>query len=395
MSLSVGLVGLPNAGKSTLFNALLKKQQAFVASYPFATIEPNIGIVPVPDPRLAQLAQTVKTSEKLDHLPPQVPATVKFVDIAGLVKGAHQGEGLGNQFLAHIREVNLICHVLRAFTDANVSHTGPIDPVADLSTLRTELAMADLSTLEKQAPPRGKVEKSAQLRWQAIEKLTSAVRQGHLASSVSLSPEEIALTSDLFLLTAKPELFALNINESDLTLDHHPKRHSGLDPESSQILKQVQDDQHNRVFGIVSRFTSQAGVGESQVIVISAKVEAELADLTPQEGQEYLSQLGVNTSGLEQLIRSSYRTLGLISFLTAGPKEVRAWTVKAGTPAPQAAGVIHTDFQKTFVKAAVTTFSDFINFGGWPGCKTAGKVRHEGKDYQIQDGEVVEFLIGS
>lgn len=286
-----GIVGLPNAGKSTLFNALLKKQQAFVADYPFATIEPNVGIVPVPDPRLEKLAQIVHT-QKI------VPATVQFVDIAGLIAGAHRGEGLGNKFLAHIREVDAIVHVVRAFGDK-------VDIKGDLETVETELELADLE--HPDAPP----------------------------------------------LAKKPTLVVLNVDE--------------------KALREPKDD----------------------ALVICAKVEAELAELTEEEQKAYLRELGLEQSGLERLIEAGYRKLGLISFLTAGEKEVRAWTVRLGSTSLTAAGVIHTDFMKKFIKADVVTYEDFVKYGGWKNCREAGKVRSEGRDYIMQEGDIVEFKIGS
>jgi GTP-binding protein YchF len=368
MSLSCGLVGLPNSGKSTLFNALLQKQQALVAAYPFTTIEPNMGIVPVPDPNLKILAKAIQKAYNLPSPPPQIPATIKFIDIAGLVKDAHQGEGLGNQFLSHIRETDLVCHILRSFSDDNVAREGAVDPVSDLKLIRTELLMADLATLEKQKSPRLKVNPDQQVRWLAIKKLTSAVRKGQLASQVSLSPEEKELTHDLFLLTAKPELFVINVDEADL---RHPQQ-------------------------IISDFISQTGVGESQVIVISAQLESELSALNQQEKEEYLKDINIKQSGLQQLIKSAYSTLNLISFYTTtGNKEVRAWPLRRDSTAYDAAGIIHTDFQTNFIKAAVCPLPDFINSRAWPGCKSSGKLRHEGKDYQIQDQEVVEFITGS
>jgi len=314
----VGIVGLPNVGKSTLFNALLKKQQAYVANFPFATIEPNIGIVPVPDPRLAKLAEIIKISENLDHLPPEVPATVEFVDIAGLIKGASQGEGLGNKFLSHIREVDLICHVVRDFNDPDIIKSGSVDPKSDFEIVKTELDLADLD--HPDAPP----------------------------------------------FSQKPVLIALNVDEGDL-------KNAG---------------QKEKEFAV------KTGLKEDQVITICAKTEAELADLPPEDQVAYLEALGIRHSGLERLIKKAFSTLGLITFLTAGEKEVRAWTIKNGINALGAAGVIHTDFIKKFIKADVVNFEDFIQLG-WKKAREDGKVRSEGRDYIVKDGEVIEFKIGS
>lgn len=329
MGLSVGIVGLPNVGKSTLFNALLKKQLAFVANYPFATIEPNIGIVPVPDNRLDKL-QTV-ISKQSSVVPPIVPATVEFVDIAGLIKGASQGEGLGNKFLSHIREVDAICHVVRAFKDPDIIKQGVTDPKSDFETVKTELDLADLEMVEKH-----KKKKNA---------------------NENLLP----------LLSKKPILIVINGDEEDL------KNAENLEKEYAEKL----------------------GVNEDQVILICAKTEAELAALPEEDQAVYLNELGVKSSGLARLIQKAYKTLGLISFLTAGEKEVRAWTIKEGINAVEASGVIHTDFMKKFIKADIADFNDFVEFDGWKRCRELGKVRSEGRDYIMKDGDVVEFKIGS
>jgi hypothetical protein len=318
MGLKIGIVGLPNVGKSTLFNALLKKQQAYVANFPFATIEPNVGIVPVPDERLAKLAEIVKTSENLDHLPPEVPATVEFVDIAGLIKGASQGEGLGNKFLSVVREVDLICHVVRDFSDPDIIKQGVTEPKSDFETVKTELDLADLD--HPDAPP----------------------------------------------FSQKPVLIALNVDEADLKNAAHKEK----------------------------EFAAAAGLKEDQVIVVCAKTEAELSELPPEDQLAYLKDLGVEKSGLERLIKKAFSTLGLATFLTAGEKEVRAWTIKNGINAQEAAGVIHTDFIKKFIKADVVNFEDFIALG-WKKAREDGKVRSEGRDYIVKDGEVIEFKIGS
>jgi len=329
--IDVGIVGLPNVGKSTLFNALLKKQTAYVANFPFATIEPNVGVVPVPDIRLAKLAEAVKESEKMPSLPPEVPATVEFVDIAGLIAGAHKGEGLGNKFLSHIREVDAICHVVRVFTDSDIVKEGSINPKSDFETVRTELDLADLEMTEKHS-----LKKNADL-------------------------------PSLPLFSKKPILIVLNVSESDLA-------------NTTQIEGQ---------------YAAEFGVDQNQVIAICAKTESQLADLSTEEQLDYLKELGVDKSGLERLIRKAFKTLSLITFLTAGQKEVRAWTIKVGFKAPQAAGIIHTDFEKKFIKADVVDFSDFVTLGGWKNSRDHGKVRSEGRDYQMQQSDVVEFKIGT
>lgn len=337
MSLSVGIVGLPNVGKSTLFNALLKKQQAYVANFPFATIEPNVGVVPVPDDRLEKLADVVATEERginsanTMKRPPIVPATVQFIDIAGLIAGAHKGEGLGNKFLAHIREVDAICHVVRAFTDTDIIREGSVDPKSDFEIVKTELDLADFEMMEK-----------------AKEKNKGQV------------------SSDLLLFSKKPILVALNVDEKDLAQSE----------------------------AIVQKYARELGVGEDQVVVISAKTEAELAELSEEDQKKYLGALGVQGSGLARLIQKAFCTLGLITFLTAGEKEVRAWTIKKGTRAVEAAGEIHTDFVKKFIKADIIPWEEFIKAGGWKKAREAGKVRSEGRDYIVQDGDVVEFKIG-
>jgi hypothetical protein len=335
MSLSVGIVGLPNVGKSTLFNALLKKQQAYVANFPFATIEPNIGIVPVPDDRLKKLAEVTKVAENMASLPPEVPATVEFKDIAGLIEGASKGEGLGNKFLTHIRETDAICYVLRAFSDPDVIKQGVKDPKSDFEILKIELQLSDEEMVAR--------------------------------ASAKASAGKQTSTESLPLFSKKPFLVVLNVDENDL------KR-------SGEIEEQ---------------YAKELSVDKDQIVVISAKTESELSELSEEDQKAYLKDLGVDTSGLERLIQKAFKTLGLITFLTAGEKEVRAWTIKSGTNAQEAAGVIHTDFIKNFIKADVVDFNDFIGTGGWKACRDAGKVRSEGRDYIMKDGEVVEFKIGS
>jgi hypothetical protein len=364
MSLSVGIVGLPNVGKSTLFNALLSKQQAFAANYPFATIEPNVGIVPVPDERLAVLAPIVNTTKL-------VPATVTFLDIAGLVKGASQGEGLGNKFLSHIREASVVLHVVRTFADSNVIQTGSGDPVEDYLTIETELQLADLSTLEKQKEPHGKVEKNDSSRWSAVLKLKSALEAGVSARSVDLLDEELEAAKELFLLTAKPQMFCLNTDEA------------GMGKSGTIIADFVERLRAKKI-----------EIQESDCVTICAKLEEELAGFEGEERLEYLKSAGIERTGLETLIAAAYKRLGLQSFLTAGELEVRAWTVAVGSLAPEAAGVIHTDFVKHFISAKVCHYADFVELLGWKGAAEKGKVRTEGKTYVMQEGDIVEFMIG-
>lgn len=360
MNLKIGIVGLPNAGKSTLFNALLKKQVADAAAYPFCTIEPNVGVVPVPDARLAALAEVTKNEEKMDKLPPLVPAIVEFVDIAGLVKGASQGEGLGNKFLSHIRETDIICHVVRYFEDASVVNVaGDINPLRDRDIIETELILADIQTLEKQQEPRGKIDHDTQKKWELTALLKEALNQGKNARDVVIDSEDRHLISDLHLLSMKPVLYVVNVSES-------------------QVAKE-EDVVH------------QLG----NAIVICAKTESELASLPELEQKDYLVSLGLSSSGLDRLIQKTYDMLGLISFLTTGVIESRAWTIVRGTKAPAAAGVIHTDFEKKFIKADCVSFSDFVAANGWKGAREQGKVRQEGKEYVMQDGDIVEFKIGA
>jgi len=362
MNLSIAIVGLPNVGKSTLFNALLKKQQAFVANYPFATIEPNIGVVPVPDARLQKLAEIEKEEHKMTNLPPIIPAIVKFVDIAGLVKGAAEGEGLGNKFLSHIREADAICQVVRYFKDPSASsgqaqiiiRQGSVDPESDFEVVNTELILADLQTLENQKEPKKNPTKEDLLRWSAVQKLKTASNEGKLAKDIGLTEEEKGAAKSLQLLTMKPMFIVANVDEEDLKNNY---------PEDT--------------------------------IAVCAKIESELSELSEEEQKDYLKSLGLEKSGLEKVIEKGYEMLGLISFLTAGEKEVRAWTIKKGMNAVDAAGVIHTDFSKKFIKAEVVSFDDFVSNNGWKGARANGKSRFEGRDYIIKDGDVIEFKIGS
>ncbi|MGA2911879.1 MAG: redox-regulated ATPase YchF [Candidatus Levyibacteriota bacterium] len=355
MSLSIGIVGLANVGKSTLFNALLKKQTAFVANYPFATIEPNIGVVPVPDSRLAKLAEIEKAEHRMASLPPQIPATVSFVDIAGLVKGAAEGEGLGNKFLSHIRECDAIVQVVRYFKDTNViREKSSTDAKSDFEVVNTELILADLQTLEKQQEPKRNATKEEGYRWSAILKFKTVLNAGKLASSVQLTEEEAREAKSLQLLTMKPMFTIANVDEEDLSQN----------------------------FG-------------DDIIPVCAKTESELSELSESEQKDYLKELGVEESGLEKVIKEGYQILNLISFLTAGEKEVRAWTITKGMTAVEAAGVIHTDFIKNFIKAEVVPYQDFVANNGWKGSRENGKTRFEGRDYIMKDREVVEFKIGT
>lgn len=359
MSLSVGIVGLPNVGKSTLFNALLKRQAALAANYPFATIDPNTGIVPVPDARLEKLAQMVGTTTIK-------PATVEFVDIAGLVKGASKGEGLGNKFLANIRETDLIVHVVRGFTDDSVLREGSVDPVNDRETIEMELLLADMSTLEKQKAPKIP-DKELQFKWSVVEKMNVAAAAGKLLNSVLKTQEEQKIAKELGLLTAKKILYVINVDES-------------------VVGNQTQETQ---------KYAKLLNVNEEQIVIISAKIEAEVSVLSDEDAELFLDELGLTTSGLERLITKAFEFLGLQTYITAGQVEVRAWTIHKGDLAPQAAGVIHTDFEKKFIKAKVVSYQDFLEFGGWKGTKEVGKQRLEGKDYIMQPDDVVEFMIGA
>ncbi len=367
MNLSVGIVGLPNVGKSTLFNALLKKQLALVANYPFATIEPNVGIVPVPDQRLVKLAEITREEEKMGNLPPIKSATVEFLDIAGLVKGANEGAGLGNKFLSHIREVSIVAHVVRAFSDENIIREGSSDPENDYATIQTELLLSDLQTaknvMSKQKRFDDPVHKAA------LEKLVSNLDAGIPARQVKFSDEEKEYIQTLFLLTIKPELVVLNVNEDEYT------------PTEEDTL--------------VNRYADLLQVSKHNITVICAKIESELAELSEDEQKQFLSEIGYTTSGLERLIQKAYGTLGLISFLTSGEKEIRAWTLRKGFNAVLASGEIHTDFMKKFIKAEVVSYEDFVQTGGWKKSREKGLARLEGKEYIVKDGDVVEFKIGS
>lgn len=375
MSLSIGIVGLPNVGKSTLFNALLKRQVALAANYPFATIEPNVGIVDVPDVNLEKLAALVRVEEAkpgqspedLKNIPEKIiPATVTFYDIAGLVKGASEGEGLGNKFLSHIKEVDAIVHVVRDFSDSNVVREGSIDPNSDSETINTELILADIQTLENRIQKHTAVLKKDRskdnIRKDELYSLLKvSLNAGEMASSVSMSEEDLFLLKDLNLLTLKPMVYVLNIDESEMA------------------------SLENRV----------GEFREKRAVSLCAKIESELSALDEQDRKLYMEDLGIQESGLDILIRIGYEILGLQEYYTAGPKEVRAWTIKKGTKAPQAAGRIHTDFEKGFVKAMVVSIDDLLNAGTYKAARDKGVVRMEGKDYVMQLGDVVEFRINS
>jgi len=361
--LRAGIVGLPNVGKSTLFNALTAQSAALAANYPFATIEPNVGVVSVPDERLEPLARLVKT-EKI------VPATVEFLDIAGLVRGASKGEGLGNQFLANIRETDTVVQVVRCFEDENIVHVeGAVDPLRDIETIQIELALADLATVERRREKAQKNLKSgdkvARYELDVLDKILPALEAGRSARTVALTDDERAFARNFFLLTTKPTIYAANVDESALT-----------DLENNPMVTSVRE---------------VAAKEAAECVVICAQLEADLVALPPEERVDYLHSLNVTTSGVNQLIKSAYHLLGLMSFLTAGEKEVRAWTIPQGTRAQTAAGTIHSDIERGFIRAEIVSYEELMAAGSYATAREKGLLRLEGKDYIMQEGDVVHF----
>ncbi len=358
--LRAGIVGLPNVGKSTLFNAVVANAQAQAANFPFCTIEPNTGLVSVPDPRLDSLAEISKSIDT-------VPARVEFVDIAGLVKGASQGAGLGNQFLSNIREVDAIVHVVRCFINDDIIHVdGSVDPLRDVEVINLELALSDFAQIERRierARKDARTKKEAALEVETLEILLEKLNDGHLARLVGLTPEQQESVKHLGLLTMKPVIYAANVSEADLA--------TGND--------------------FVEKIRVHAAKEGSQVVVISAQVESELVELPEEDRAEFLDSLGVKEGGLASLIRATYELLGLQTYFTTGPKESRAWTIRRGMTAPQAAGVIHTDFERGFIRAETVAFADLLEAGNMAAAKEKGKVRSEGRDYVVQEGDVMLF----
>lgn len=362
MALTAGIVGLPNVGKSTLFNAITKAG-AESANYPFCTIDPNVGIVEVPDHRLLKLTELVVPKKT-------VPTAFEFTDIAGIVKGASKGEGLGNKFLSHIRQVDAICHVVRCFSDGNITHvSGKVDPIDDVETINLELILADLESVDKRI---GRVEKMAKQKdkaamaeFEVLAKLKEAFEAEQPARAITFTEEQMKIVKGLHLLTSKPVLYVANVSEEDV-----------VDPSANEFVQQVRD------------FAAQE---HAEVIVVCAKIEEEIAELDDDEKAMFLEELGIEESGLDQLIRATYRLLGLATYFTAGVQEVRAWTFRTGMKAPQCAGIIHTDFERGFIRAETVSYDDLVAAGSMAAAREAGKVRLEGKDYLVQDGDVIHF----